>query len=133
MRRVILAVSACAIASFALTASAQAAGPMSGASLAHRVARTAKSPKPKVYEWCGSESGCGFKFEFFAKTKTIDVDGYEYGKYTKGKKGLLLIEGDEGCDTYLYKVKGTKNYSGEEPAGQAEFCYVQSVSLTYIS
>ena len=132
MRRVILAMSACAMTSLALTASAQAASLTAGASATHRPANAAKSAKPKDYEFCGSEAGCGFTFEFFSKTKTVDVDGESLGTYITGKKGLLEIKAEVGCDVILHKVKKTKNYSGEEPAGQAEGCYIQTVTLTYL-
>ena len=133
MKRVMLTLAVCAIGSFALTASAQAAGdPTTGAAAAgHGQSRAAKTPKPKVYEWCGTASGCGYETDLWSKTKTFGFFGSPVGTYTKGPKGAVTLDDENtGCFVYLKKDKGTKNYSGVEPG--SEGCSEQEVVLTYV-
>jgi hypothetical protein len=135
MRKIMFIVAACALCSFAFVASAQAA------SLLSRGAQGRESAKPsaakaKVYEWCGSDSGCSFKLEVWDKTKTWGESGITYGTLTKGKKGEITLTqypANGGCYAVFYKVRGTKNYSGEEPSGQGAGCFAQTITLTYAS
>ncbi|HTR72746.1 MAG TPA: hypothetical protein VMG80_04045 [Solirubrobacteraceae bacterium] len=135
MRRMFLGFATCATISFALVGSAQAAGdPTGGAGGAvHGQSRAVKPPKAKVYEWCGSLSGCGYETDLWAKTKTFGFFGGVAGIYFTGPKGsLTLYDENTNCYIYLKKIKKTKNYAGEEPAGQEPQCAVQTVELTYI-
>ncbi len=130
MRRIIVALTASAIASFALTVSAQAAGAGSSGGGAARAHPGAKAPKPQRYEWCGSVSGCGFVFDFYPKTKTwVEESTGERGTFTTGPKGTLSMRWETGCRARLKRVSKTKNYTGEE-AGGPEYCFTQTVRLT---
>ncbi len=131
MRRMLLALAVCATGSFALTGIAQAAGDPTAGGGAGPVHAAKKPPKPKVYEWCGTVSGCGYETDLWSKTKTFGFFGGTAGTYTTGPKGALtLFDENTGCDIFLAKVKKTKNYAGFEPGG--EICAEQEVTLTYL-
>jgi hypothetical protein len=137
MRRVMVVLAACAIGSFVLAGSAQAAGGGAGGGGTAGARPAAKKPKPKRYEWCGSMSGCGFVFDLYPKTRTwAEEIGPEFGTYVTGKKGLLVMTTEwegYGCRTELHKVKGTKNYVGSETnPNENEYCFTQEVSLTFL-
>jgi len=138
MRRVLVVLAVCAVGSFALSASAQAAGSsaasgaVSGGVGLNTTLPAAKAPKPKQYEWCGSASGCGFVYDLYPKTLTWveTIEGFEgaTGTYTKGAKGLLvLVVNGLPCVVELHKVKKTKNYAGAETG--PEPCFNQTVEL----
>ena len=126
---------ACALCSLGFVSSADASPLGPGVYRSAKV-RPDTSGKPKIYEWCGSDSGCGFHPEIWFKSKEWGEYGKVLGPVSKGKKGEIILGEmtlDGECDVDLYKVHGTKNYSGEEPAGQYESCHVQTVTLTYES
>lgn len=126
---------ACALCSFGFVSSADASPLGPGAYRSAKV-RPDTSGKPKIYEWCGSKSGCGYHPEIWFKSKEWGEYGKVIGPVSKGKKGEIILGEmtvDGECHVDLYKVHGTKNYSGEEPPGQYESCYVQTITLTYES
>jgi hypothetical protein len=130
MRRILITLAVCAISSFAFTAVAQASGGLAGGGIAPAQVKPAKAPKAKVYEWCGSESGCGFIFDLYSKTKTWYEENAGFsGTYATGKKGLLVMywPPEYGCVVELHKIKGTKNYSGNETGPDS--CYNQTVEI----
>jgi hypothetical protein len=133
MRTIMLSVAACALCSLAFIATAQAESPLSRG--AHgQVSARRSAAKPTDYEWCGSWSGCRARVEVWKKTKTWGEGGVIYGTVTKGKKGEMTLTqypANGGCYAVFHKVAGTKNYSGEEPAGQNAGCVVQTITLTY--
>jgi hypothetical protein len=135
IKRAVTTFVGCSAMSLALFAgTAQAAGPTSsvGAGIgSSALPAMKKPPKPTVYEWCGSESGCGYETDLWKKSKTWGFFGEEFGTYFTGHKGLLVLEQYEYpyCVEEFYKVKKSKNYFGFETSGE-ELCYIgQAIEL----
>ena len=134
MRRISVVVAVCVVSSLALAAPTLAAGgSASGASGGAGARRAAKAPKSLNYEYCGSVTGCGWQVAIFKKAKTfVEGGGVEEGTFTTGKKGLLELHFNNGCSFVLHKVKGTKNYAGEEPPGGPEDCAIQTIEFNRV-
>ena len=111
MRRVVTALALCAIGGGALAGTAAA------------------TPKPQVYEFCGSFSGCLGVLDLYRNTMTWEEsEGPSKGTYTTGPKGLLVLTvTGPGCTIELHKVKKSKNYAGAETGGGE--CLTQTVEL----
>jgi hypothetical protein len=128
MRRIIVVLAVCGLGSAIFASSALAAGSSSGGG-GTGARPAAKAPKPLNYEICGSAAGCGFQVSLYKATKTFVEGGGEEGTWVKGAKGLIEMKFDNGCTFVVKKVKGTKNYAGEEPPGGPEYCFIQTVEL----
>ena len=116
MRRYVVLAAACVISSFALTASAQAANTSIGTQAPRaKAAPAAKTPKPKVEQFCNEQVLGPYNLYIYPKTKAFTIEGFaDEGFLEKKPKGVQVLNETAAFGFYYEgkKVKGTKRYVG---------------------
>jgi hypothetical protein len=140
MKRMLVTLAACSTMSFALVASAQAAGTSVTGGVAAGPAAAApaakKAPKPVVYHLtvfnAEFEQTNEATLDLYNKTKTWSVEGYcDAGTFTKAGKDLTLSDECVGQTWFEEKVKHAKNtYFGPDFDEFDEFvAYIELVKV----